>query len=187
MTRKIAVLFLPDNKDLRITYPELSSTEEFRALTNEEMLFVYNYACASSPVIRLVPEKRILRCLEILKDKLSTKQLQEYAKLQFPDKIQFALDRMAKFDLGARMRAKGINEKIFSKIEEYAETELANDASVDDKKRHVDMLANISKILPTLVFQLESGFGVKYVAPEEEEQQENRIPNWESTVQGSKK
>jgi hypothetical protein len=182
MTKKLAVLFQGEGeKDLRITYPELSNTEEFRSLTKEEMFFVYNYACASSPVIKMLPDRRVLRCLPLIKDKLSTKQLQEYAKLQFPDKIQFAIDRMDKFDLVARMRGKAINEKIFTKLEEYVDTELGETATIEEKKSHVAMLSSISKILPSIIFQVESGFGVKYVAPVEEIEDNSKV-SWESII-----
>ena len=147
------------------------------------MEFVYAYACQSSPVKNLQPEKRVLRCLELIKDRLDNKQMMAYAKLNFPDKIQSAIDRMAKFDLGARMRAKAIIEKVFSKVEQIAETEF-DTPDIESMKRYIDLAKGVAAIMPNLVFQMENGYGVKYVAPVEEEEQDTKV-TWESIV-GSK-
>ena len=195
MTKKKAVLFAADgDKDLRVIHTELRNADEFAGLTKEELIFVYNYAGASSPVINLLPEKRIIRCLEILKGTLNHTQQLEYAKLNFPDKIKLAIDKMFKFDLGIRLRAKGIIEKIFDNIESIADTkpEISADGSSDAEamKRYIDMAKGITAIMPTLVLQLENGYGIKYAAiPESsaEEQKAQSTVTWESIVSSGAK
>lgn len=176
---KKAVLFLEEGKDLRITYPELADVSEFKKLSSNEMRFIFLYACDSSPYHKMQPKDRILKCLEVLRKSLTSAQLLNYSKLEFPDNIKAALDRMFRFDLGVRMAAREIVDKFFAQIKSIADMDLSGEADIEKRKKHIDLIAVSTRILPNIVAQLENGFGIRYVEEEPDEPVTTKRVTWE--------
>jgi hypothetical protein len=185
---KKAILFSDEGKDLRITYPELNEVSEFKPLSSSEMLFVYYFACESSPYIRMDIKNRLLKSLEHIKKDVSGSQIADYSKGEFPDKIKAAVDRMARYDVSARMKAREITEMVFKNVQELVDVDLTLLKDIDEKKRYIDMAASTVKLLPSIVSQLENGYGIRYVEdePQEEIKPASKI-RWEDLKTGSKK
>jgi hypothetical protein len=184
---KKPILFLDDGKDLRVTYPELADVAEFKPLSSSEMLFVYYFACESSPYIRMEPKNRILKSLEHIKKSVSGSQIADYSKGDFPDKIKAAIDRMLRYDVSARMEARSITEMVFKNVKELINIDLNTLGDIDQKKRYVDMAGAVTRLLPSIVSQLENGYGIRYVEDEAEEEVKPAAKiRWED-LQGSKK
>ncbi|MHA1974621.1 MAG: hypothetical protein ACTSW1_16595 [Candidatus Hodarchaeales archaeon] len=104
------MLFAPKSaRGLRVDYPELGKYEELKALRAKELLFVWYYACKSSPLFNYDgPKKNLIeRCI-----KASNLRIDDPAKLakfevgNFPAKIQAGIDVMFNFEPAARIVAK---------------------------------------------------------------------------------
>ncbi len=164
-------------KSIFLDYPELRKFKEFSELKQLEMIFVWYYACESSPFrdIELEREK-IQQCLDYsyLKDgrkKINKEDSERMLSGEFSAKITQAIERMLKFRVGPRVRAKMITEKIFDNIEKILDIDatdedkhfLNKDGEVDfaKKKAYVDTAAKAGEILPKLISQLEGNFNLK--------------------------
>lgn len=170
-------LFESRGKDLRIEYSDLSNVPEFKSLTKNEMDFVWAFACEASPYKNWASETKIFNCLKLIRDEVTATRLEEYAQMKFPDKIQSAIDAMSKFNLSVRVKAKEISDRLFKNIEKIAFTDISEIKDIEDKKRYVDLVTNVTKLLPIIVSQVENGFGVRYIV--DEEPVEEKPISWE--------
>lgn len=110
LVQKDYVLFAPKStRGLKLDYPELDDKErypEFASLRQYDMLFVWAWACASSPFVNIAPHEEKLRlCCKYAYpvDRWEAKA-REYA-LRFPEEngMVRAMQRMEHFSLGARV------------------------------------------------------------------------------------
>ena len=110
MEADIFMLFAPkSDRGLRVDYPELSNYEELKSLFKKELLFVWYYACKSSPLFDFDGPKKVLieKCV-----KASGLKLDDPAKKvkfmagNFPAKVQAAIEVMQNFEPSARITAK---------------------------------------------------------------------------------
>lgn len=165
----LKILFKPQAGKLRQIYPELKANKKFEDIPNDEFLFVWYYACASSPINPEMPDVIRARtaAAEALKDADKKKR---FSNLEFPEKIKEAIQEMMKYNPDARMVAKRIIQTTFNNLEKM--TNVDEDAftyqDADGKKRtdwtgrkqYVDSVAKISETLPGLIEQMEHGFGI---------------------------
>lgn len=161
MAKEKHLLFPITDKDLRVEYEELGSVEEFKELTNKEMSFVWYYANQTSPYAQLPSKDRVLKCLEILKDELSSEQLEEYYALNFPSHIDLAIEVMARFNPRLRSQAKDINETIFRNVKRIVSVNPDELTDMKEKKEYIAISMDVIKSMPELINQLEQGFGVR--------------------------
>lgn len=169
-------IFKPKStRGLFVDYPELRTHEEFSKLTNDEMLFVWYYACEASPLYKISNDrKRVEEAIDnsFLKNgkkKISDREANDYKAGKFPAKISAAIKKMVAFKVGPRVRAKMLIEQSMNHIEEILNVDLSDktqflnkDGEVDwsKKKAFVDTIAKSNEIFPTLVKQLEGGFAI---------------------------
>lgn len=156
-------------------YPELRKMG-FSKLNNEEMLFVWYYACESSPFVNIDSDRnRVQRAIDESYHKkgdirgISKVQESEMLGGKFTSKISAAITEMKKFKVGPRARANMIIEKGFKNMETILDID-ASDASMflnkDDevdfskKKAYIDSLAKASDLMPKLIDQLEGRFSL---------------------------
>jgi hypothetical protein len=108
LVQKDYVLYAPKSKrGLKMEYPDLNDYEDFAQLNEPEMLFVWSWACTSSP-FREMPLDNNLRlkaCLEYAyPDELARKtKFSDYSGRGLPDHIQRAVIQMGNFNLAARV------------------------------------------------------------------------------------
>lgn len=165
-------LFNPQTvRGLKYDYPELSKVEEFKSLNTNDLLFVWYFACEVSPLMKEHPadSKRVKEALkEAYKNKaVDSSKRANFEALNFPEKIKTAINKMSSYRVGPRIRAKLMVEKIMKTYEDIVDVDvktyfLSKEGEVDftKKKAYVDATSTISKNMPTLISQLESGFGV---------------------------
>jgi len=110
MQDDIYMLFAPKStRGLRVDYPELSSYEELKSLFKRDLLFVWYYACKSSPLFNFDGPERVLieKCIkasELTFDDEARKT--KFLAGNFPSKIQAAIEVMNNFEPAARIMAK---------------------------------------------------------------------------------
>lgn len=162
-------------RQIKLDYPELNSFPVFQNLRNDEMLFVWYYACEASPIFRMLKDRdRVDEALKLsffrTRGTSVAQDLKEqYLAGNFPPKILDAINEMSKFKIGPRIRAKMIIEKSFDNIEKILDVDASDDSmfmnkdkEVDftKKKAFVDTVSKAMDILPSLIKQLEGNFSL---------------------------
>jgi hypothetical protein len=163
------ILFKPQAGKLRQIYPELKANKKFEDIPNDEFLFVWYYACLSSPIDPGLPDAIRARtaAAEALKDH---DKKRKFSSLEFPEKIKEAIEEMKKYNPDVRMLAKRIIQTTFNNLEKltnvdtdsftYEDAEGKKRTDWTGRKQYVDSVAKISETLPSLIAQMEHGFGI---------------------------
>lgn len=182
MDKKIDyTIFAPKSgTTLKRLYPELEENVKFRDISNEELTWVWNYACKASHLVKdenlgnsdrakLAADLSFIAGTEVSKD-----AKKRFSKLELPERIKEAVDEMKKYDPVARALAAQIIETSFLNLynmaavnnDDFIEVEV-NDKGDEIKrinftarKQYTETVAKISEILPELIKQRESNFGV---------------------------
>ncbi len=156
-------------------YPALRKIPAFELIKEDDFLFVWYYACESSPFFNTEDLRtRVQQALDYSylragKTRI-TKELKEQFLLgEFPDKISIAIEQMRKYRVGPRVRAKMMMEKAFENLEKILNID-ANDKKnfenkegeidMSKKKAYVETIAKASELLPKIIDQLEGSFHV---------------------------
>lgn len=154
-------------------YPELRKHNEFRELNDREMLFVWYFACKTSPYRMNLKDEHAMARFSYRRAYKGIENPVDESKfdaLKFSPKISEAVEVMKRFNPGARLHAKQIQDKVMENywkivnIDVNDEKEFRNkDGEVDwtKKKAYVDSASKIVSDLPSLVEQVESSFGMK--------------------------
>jgi len=165
-------IFKPKSKKgIFVDYPDLRKIQSFSGLKDYEMLFVWYYACESSPLYSIENEAiRVRKSLEhsyLVGNKISKDDTERMVSGDFTPKITAAVADMQKYRVGPRIRAKMVIEKGFENMETILNIDagdskmfLNKDNEVDfgKKKAYVDTLAKAVDLMPKLINQLEGGF-----------------------------
>lgn len=172
--RKFSLLYPSNTGDIFKDYPHLRSDEAFNKLNNSEMMFVWYFACKSSPFIRMHDEQRRAKASvsTAFGKKGKPQGIAALMSLNFPAKIRDATERMSRYEPGPRLRAKMMVEQAFTNFGKLIdvnvddETQFQNkDGEIDmaKKKSYTDLTISITKALPLLVQQAEGGFDITEV------------------------
>lgn len=172
-------MFYPRTKDgLLNDYPQLAKVKEFYDLRKEELLFVWYFFCKASPYYGIDDrferaEKSVKRAFQ----GVNTVETAQYKKCNFPDKINFAGEKMKLYEPGPRIRAKKLVEKILSDYEKMIgsiditddENWRNNAGEVDmaKKKNYIELTKTVTTALAGLIAQSEEGFGVTEIMDED--------------------
>ena len=173
-------------QDYKSTYPELARTSEFDPLNGTEMIFVWYFANLTSPHIDLPKDARVIEALASSGYKPGDKE--KFLDLQFGEKLEYAINKMASFIPGARYfgwkATKNTYQNyldILNKVpEDFVKTVGAGkDATTEtDYNTYTTVTTRISSALPDLIARLEEGFGVSLSTSEEEEEESSMIRDW---------
>jgi hypothetical protein len=160
------MIFLePSNRDLRIEYPELADIEEFKTLSQRELLFVYYYSCKASSFVHTKEKgKRVDEAInKTWGSSMPIPEYRDYTSFKFPERVQMAIERMRLFQPEVRKRAKEMVDTIFDNYEKIV-TNANNElllASPEAAKSYVDVTLKIVDALQELIKKKEEGFGFK--------------------------
>lgn len=173
------VLFGPKTgKSLLRTYPDLAKDSVFKDLSSDDLLFAWYIGIPDSPVDHDWQDmarykSAATRCFSSNKEKKD-----KYSVGSIPEEVKAAIEKFKLFSPEARMSAKKMVQTIFSKFEQMVNVDVENDFTVirtigkgEDKeevkevdwtakKQYIDSMAKISETLPSLIKQVEEGFGV---------------------------
>lgn len=176
ITSEDLTLFEPSKNDMLLDYPELKEYEIFTKISKRDMTFVWYISNRTSPLLKAEPDKkkRVRRALELAYDKkiLSRNQrvMDIYNGGELPSDIVEAINVMASFNPSFRMRAKMLNEYNFEMLQSLSYLSEIDRAAmdIDDKKKYADLLKTTTSIIPTMIQNMETGFGVKVKKEKEE-------------------
>lgn len=188
MTDDIYMLFAPKSaRGLRVDYPELSKYEELRSIMQKELLFVWYYACKSSPLFNFDgPQKvHIEKCMKAAK--LVIDDPAKKAKFMagnFPAKVQAAIEVMYNFEPAARIVAKLEALKDIEDLKRMTSLELDKDGNhpqfyekgykppedpepghepdidMEKKNKYMSMILKKNEKLGDMINKAEQGWGV---------------------------
>lgn len=180
------MLFAPkSHRGLKVDYPELNSYEEFKSLRQAEMLFVWWYACKSSPYFDLdKPERDIVEmCLEKAKMRFDDPKTKEkFLSRDFPPKIDAAVKVMNTFEPSVRILAKLSAIRSLNNVKKLTSLELdengnhplfikgkGEDAEVDFKKRndYMNMIIKKEEKIGAIIEKAEKGYGIAALTSEQ--------------------
>lgn len=175
------ILFGPKTgKSLIRLYPELANEQAFKDIPLEDLNFAWYVGNPSSPIdpewedmIKYKTAAAVCFSNNDTKRKL-------YGSGEIPDAVRQAIEKMQKYSPQARMVAKRMTQKMFEKLEQMVDVDMEEFVTVRDikdpadpsqkiqvreidwtgRKQYVDSMAKISETLPTLIKQIEEGFGM---------------------------
>ena len=177
MSDETYLLFAPKSaRGLKVDYPELSEFEEFKSLRAWELLFVWYYACKSSPYFNLDWKERdvIKKCTEAAKYRFDDEAKKEkFMSGNFPAKIETAIKQMQLFEPDARIQAKLLAQKMIEDIKKMTSLELdergahpnfmnkdGDDLDIGKQQKYMDMLLKAQDKLGDMIAKAERGWGV---------------------------
>ena len=167
---KMYSMFYPKNvKTFKTDYPELLKNQKYSGLSNNEMLFVWYFACEASPFSKEDNDK--VRCEMSVNEAFGRKAeelMSVYLNGNYKEEVRGAINEMKSYRIGPRVRSKLMIEKIMANYEKMVDIDPSKEFINEDsdgtdwskKKAYIDACANISKTLPNLISQAEGGFGV---------------------------
>jgi hypothetical protein len=177
-------IFMPKSEyGLKVDYPELAHVAQFKTLSSDELLLVWYFACEASPLVDKYNDesKRIKEAIKIVfnKKQLPGVKKTAYESLKFPDRLHEAIEVMKTYKIGPRVRSKIMLEHMMKNFEQIinadVKTFIDEDGNIDfaKQKSYVDASTNVAKNLPTIIQQIERGYGV--VELEERTAQEEEL------------
>ena len=161
----IIVFDASTSKDLKIDYPELAEIEEFKLLQPNELKFIWYIANRTSPLFNLSREEKVAKALSILFPR-GYGRFQNIVKLskgEFSPEILAAIERMTHFQTENRLKAMLLADYTFQQLQRliYIDESEMKLMDMEEKKKYSDLLMKVQKELPSVIKNLESGFGVK--------------------------
>lgn len=181
-------LFLPiTEKSLKRQYPELNVEPEFLKVTLNEMKFVWAYANKTSPFVideSLSDIERVEKAYNYGFEgaKGDDARRADYYSFNFPERIRVAIEKMGKYSPTTRAQAKSIVETIFANFKQMVNVDMKEFIKWDKVKNtddegneteelvksidwagrsnYITSSVKISESLPSLIKQVEDGFGI---------------------------
>jgi hypothetical protein len=187
--------------DYRHRFPELERTKEFDNLPSRQLIFIWWYANQSSPLVIDVHDnyERVKEALAKSGFNPGKVEKERLLSLQFDSASAIAIERMSKFDPGARFKSYCMVKKIFDQYQfivdqgpeafKESTTKGEGDKAVTteeiDYKKYVDISAKVANELPNLLVKLEEGFAVVNVSGEEvKEDESTALRDWQQKKSG---
>lgn len=165
-------IFTPSSNSLLIDYPSLKKHEEFTRLKELELMFVWYYACKSSPIYGWKEKKKPLEAIKRVPGFLETLNEEEYARYisrDFPTDIDAAIGVMKKFEPEFRNNLNTYTKRILDYVDFVTSLKITDYMSDTSKiKNFMDMQINIAKNLPEILEGVEHGYGTKKAKNKEE-------------------
>lgn len=167
------MLFAPkSDRGLRFDYPELAAVPQFKSLRKGEFLFVWCYACKSSPYydLKLTDQEIIKMCAEHAELNLTDGvKKANFMSGIFPDNIREAIPIMNSYEPNIRMLLKIEAAKDILDIKKLTSLQLddegnnsqfynvAGEVDFTKKKNYMLMIEKKDEMLPKLMSKSELG------------------------------
>lgn len=153
------VIFAPKgNKELKREYKELDDYQEFKALNNSDLLFVWWYACKCSPLINIPEEKRVFMAID---QSYRDKGIQEARKVDwqnrdFPPHIKQAIKVMDRFNPQMRVQFAADTQFLLQQCQ-HAIRQDTSKATPEEKEDYMKTAILARKLQKDILQDLERG------------------------------
>jgi hypothetical protein len=180
MSAEQTILFGPRNgKSLLRTYPELASDQVFKEISSDELLFAWYMGIPGSPIDEELSIGLRLKAAASRAFPNNIDKYKKYSAGDVPDSVKAAWRKFEEYNPEARLAAKKMVQTIFSKWQEIIGADVKKDFIYTDKdgneavdwtarKQYVDATKTISESLPSVIKQLEEGFGYQEIKKTEQ-------------------
>lgn len=158
------ILFAPGDEPLKVLYPILKTFEELNRINDAELLFVWYYACKSSPIYGVKESDKPLQAMKLVPDFIKNLKEEDYEKYvngEFPAYVTEAIRVMKEFIPEIRHKVKTYTDRILAYIDHVTTMDIEKYTEVGDIKSFMDMQMNIGKNLASIVNNAEHGYGFK--------------------------
>lgn len=174
------ILFGPRNgKALLRTYPELKESTIFRALQSDELLFAWYMGIPGSPVDHDWDENIRWRTASSRVFQKDSEKRARFSVFDVSEEVKVAIREFSKFSPEARAEAKKMIQKLFHNFQRIVDVDpdeaflytkevgtgdnkrVVTETDWTAKKQYIDSGAKISETLPSLLKQIEEGFGIQ--------------------------
>lgn len=177
MSNEQIILFGPkEGKSLKRLYPEIAEEPVFKGLPDEDILFVWYYKNPSSPIDPELADNLRAQAAAARAFPSNPDKRKKFSALSFDDKIKLANERMSKYKPEARAMANRIVQNNFNNLLKMSSASVDSFKAKTEKgeevidwdawNKYTTSVARTSEILPTLLKQVEEGFGVDVVKTE---------------------
>lgn len=173
------VLFGPKTgKHLLKLYPDLEKEPAFKKLSNEELLFAWYMGCKSSPIDPEWPEQTRLKTAASYSIKDEAMRA-NFAAGKVPDRVREAYRKFGEYEPEARMVAKRMVQNMFTNLEKLVNVDpndfvittqeggedgvpltVTKEIDWTGRKQYIESCKTTATLLPTLIDQMEKGFGI---------------------------
>lgn len=172
-------LFQPEKgKFLRQQYPELNEFEEFRALKEYQLKFVWYFANPTSPIIDLKDRfDRAAEAVELsFEEGVPETVRTKYVSCKFNSEVNDAIKVMRGFNPDYRLRAKFTVAHAFGNIEKilHLTDEEKRLMDIGKMKQYSEMAIKIISELPDMISIMERGFGIVDIPKKKKEESRNK-------------
>src|ERR1700748_130986 len=172
MDNDFVILFGPkENKSLLRMYPELGNESAFKDLRNDDLLFVWYYANASSPIDPDLSDSVRAGMSAEIAFKKNKDKIKKFSALSFDEDIKKAIERMRKYSPEARAIAKRIAQTTLNNYLKLVDINIDDFQSINKdgiketdwsgRNHYVNSAAKINEVMPDLLDQIEGGYGVE--------------------------
>lgn len=177
--KDLPILFGPQTgKTLKKLYPEIEKEPTFKEITNEDLLFAWYLGNKSSPIDPDWDENIRYKQAAIQSLPNNHDKRNRYGSKEVPETVMLAVEKMATFSPRAREVSARIVQNSFHNILKMSQVDVDKDFMYTDKegvdridwtarKQYIDSVKTTTEILPTLIKQLEDGFGIGRTKKEE--------------------
>jgi len=177
-------------EEYRTRFPELANVEEFSELTARGLIFVWWFANQTSELVIHIADrkKRVEEALKRSGFNPGVTEKEQFLRLNFGDKYAQAIERMGKYDPGARFRGYKMINNIMQQYEELIalgpgafkkiEGKGEDAVEVTDIQKYVNTSAKIAANLAMLIERMESGFGITLGGDVDEEELGSVMGAW---------
>lgn len=172
------ILFGPKNgKSLKKMYPEIANDPIYKDMQNEDILFAWYVGCESSPINKELSQDIIYKtaATNAISD---VEKRKNYSNKILPESVVIAIDKMSTYSPKAREIAAKALQNYFHNILKMSDVDVRKDFIYTDKegnplidftarKQYIDGAKTASELLPSLIKQVEEGFGIEKTKKEE--------------------
>ena len=183
--------------DYKATYPEMKRTKEFESIPGIELIFIWYFANATSPLVDITDKhKKVDEAIRRSGYSPGPDEHEKLLKLQFPPHIEAAIEKMSSYLPGARYFGWRALKNIFDQYQDIAsrgpesfkkkvgseENEAGDMVPIMeiDYNAYTNTSTKISTAMPGLISSMEEGFGISItgVVSDDEEEGNSQLREW---------
>ncbi len=165
------ILFGPQKgKQLKSLYPELAENPKFKNLNNEDLTFVWYFANQSSPIKGDLPDSIRAKVAVAEAEMKDADKKKKFIELEFNETMKAAIEEMKKYSPKTRALAMRILQTGFNNMYKMINVQVDDFKYKDDKglekmdwtarSQYINSVKNTSEMLPGMLAQMETGFGI---------------------------
>lgn len=165
-------------KSLKKMFPELAEEPLFKDIPNEDLLFAWYLGSKSSPIDPSWTDEIRFKQAAISAFQFNKEKRDNYSAKIVPENVMIAVEKMGKYSPNTRLLAARTMQNHLHNILKMSQVDVEKDFLYVDKEgnelidwtarnQYVTSVKTTNEIMPSLIKQLEDGFGIEKKKSEE--------------------